>query len=210
MNNKNKLLIIGASGHGKVIADIALRMNRWNEIAFLDDNESKKEIMELHVIGRFADISSHIDNYQMIVAIGNNEVREQIFGHLEELGASIARLIHPNATIGSEVTIGMGSVIMAGAVVNSCTEIGKGCIINTGATVDHDNLIGDFVHISPGAHLAGTVHVGKASWVGIGSVISNNLNLVSHCVVGAGSVVIKDLKESGTYIGVPAERIKAD
>jgi acetyltransferase-like isoleucine patch superfamily enzyme len=85
--------------------------------------------------------------------------------------------------------------------------VGKGCIINTGATIDHDNLIEDYVHISPGVHLAGTVKVGKGSWLGIGSVVSNNVSITSRCKVGAGATVLRDLTETGTYIGIPARRV---
>ena len=90
---------------------------------------------------------------------------------------------------------------------SSCTRIGKGCIINTGATVDHDNQIGDYVHISPGVHLAGTVNIGKGVWLGIGSIVSNNLHVADDCMIGVGAVVIKDITESGTYVGNPARRL---
>ncbi|GIO19640.1 acetyltransferase [Oceanobacillus oncorhynchi subsp. incaldanensis] len=207
MNDKNKLLIIGASGHGKVIADIALKRNEWNEIAFLDDDKNKKELMGLKVIGNFKDIINFIEDYHMFVGIGNNQVRERIFKQLEEFGAVIPILIHPSAVLGTNVNIEKGSAVMAGAVINCDTQIGKGCIINSGSTIDHDNNIADFVHISPGAHLAGTVKIGLGSWIGIGATISNNLSIVDHCTIGAGSVVIRHLEKSGTYAGVPTRRI---
>jgi len=204
---KDKLLIIGASGHGKVIADIALKMYRWQSIAFLDDDESIKSSMELEVIGKSADAFKYIKDYQIFVGIGNNVTREKIQERLKAEGASIPTLIHPNAIIGEEVETGIGTVIMAGVVINCCTRIGRGCIINTGVTIDHDNVIEDFVHISPGVHLAGTVKVGKGTWLGIGSVVSNNVNIISGCKVGAGAVVVKDINEEGTYVGIPARRV---
>lgn len=204
---KDKLLIIGASGHGKVVADIALKMNKWKSIAFLDDNESIKSSMGIEVLDKASDVFKYIEDYDIFVGIGNNIIRERIQNQLEANGASIPVLIHPNAVIGEEVIIGIGSVVMAGSVINCCTKIGKGCIINTGSTIDHDNHIEDFVHISPGAHLAGTVKVGKSSWLGIGSVISNNVSITSHCKVGAGAVVIKDITEAGTYVGVPVRKV---
>ncbi|WHY00420.1 acetyltransferase [Neobacillus sp. DY30] len=204
---REKLIIIGASGHGKVIADIAMRMNIWKIIAFLDDNESIKSIMGLDVIGSSEDVSKHLDSCDIIVGIGNNSIREKIQLRLETLGASIPVLVHPKTVIGEQVKIGSGTVIMAGAVVNCCTTIGRGCIINTGTTIDHDNMIEDFVHLSPGVHLAGTVKVGKGSWLGVGSLVSNNLNITSDCKVGAGAVVVKDLTEPGTYVGVPVRRV---
>lgn len=204
---KDKLLIIGASGHGKVIADIALKMNRWKSIAFLDDNESIKVSMGIEVIGKSVDAIKYIKDYDIFVAIGNNAIRERIQEKLEYQGASMPVLIHPKAVIGKQVELGFGVVIMAGVVINSCTKIGKGCIINTGATIEHDNLIEDYVHISPGVHTAGTVKIGKGTWIGIGSIISNNVNITSNCKIGAGAVVVKDINTAGTYVGVPARRV---
>ena len=204
---KDKLLIIGAGGHGKVIADIALKMNKWKTIAFLDDDGNIKQSMDIAVIGKFNDAFKYIQDYDIFVAIGNNSTRERIQKNLEKLGASMPVLIHPDATIGEQVKIGTGTAVMAGAIINCCTKIGKGCIINTGATIDHDNTIEDYVHISPGANLAGTVKVGKGTWIGIGSVVSNNISIVGNCKIGAGAVVTKDIDEVGTYVGVPVKKL---
>lgn len=205
---KSKLVIIGAGGHGKVIADIAFKMNRWQKIVFLDDNEIIKASMGVEIIGKSSDAFRYIKDYDIFVGIGNNEIREKVQYKLEAEGASIPVLIHPNAIIGEEVELGTGTVVMAGSVINCCTRIGKGIIINTGATVDHDNFIEDYVHISPGVHTAGTVKIGKSTWLGIGSVVSNNVNITSGCKIGAGAVVVSDITESGTYIGIPARRLK--
>ena len=204
---KDKLLIIGASGHGKVIADIAIKMNKWKSIAFLDDDESIKSSMGISVIGKSANAHLYMKDYDIFVAIGSNVTREKIQERLEAEGASIPVLIHPMAIIGEQVRFGAGTAVMAGTVINCCTIIGKGCIINTGTTIDHDNFIEDYVHISPGAHTAGTVRIGKGTWLGVGSVVSNNINITNGCKVGAGAVVVKDITEAGTYIGVPARRV---
>ncbi|MFC4386577.1 acetyltransferase [Gracilibacillus marinus] len=204
---KSRLLIIGASGHGKVVADIALKMNKWQSVAFLDDNQSIKSSMGLEVLGTSGDVFTNIDEYEIFVGIGNNATRQKVHEMLETFGANIPVLVHPNAVIGAQVDLGIGTAVMAGAIINSCTKIGKGCIVNTGSTIDHDNNIEDFVHISPGAHLAGTVRVGKGSWLGIGSVVSNNINITNGCKVGAGSVVIKDINEPGVYVGTPAKKL---
>ncbi|WP_088052513.1 acetyltransferase [Virgibacillus dakarensis] len=204
---KNKLLIIGASGHGKVIADIALKMNKWENIAFLDDDESLKSSMGLEVIGTSDNVFTFVDEWEVFVGVGNNITRQRIHEMLETAGASIPMLIHPHAVIGAQVEIGSGTVVMAGAVINCCTSIGKGCIINTGSTIDHDNYIEDFVHISPGVHLAGTVKVGQGSWLGIGSVVSNNVTIISGCKMGAGAVVVRDITKPGIYVGVPVRRV---
>lgn len=205
---KDKLLIIGASGHGKVVADIAMHLNQWQEIAFLDDDEIITECMGYRVIGKTDNATQYISDYEIIVAIGNNVIRQKIQTQLEEEGACIATLVHPGAIIGNDVEIESGSVVMAGAVINCCSKIGKGCIINTGATIDHDNEIGKFVHISPGVNTAGTVKIGDESWIGIGAVISNNLNITQEVIIGAGAIVIGDIENPGTYVGVPAKMIE--
>ncbi|ANU27541.1 acetyltransferase [Planococcus versutus] len=204
---KDKLLIIGASGHGKVVADVALKMKKWQRVAFLDDDKTLKKSLGLDVIGDSKDLKIYIDEWDVFVAIGNNSIREKVQEKLEAQNANIPVLIHPNAVIGEEVEISEGTVVMAGVVINCSTKIGKCCIINTGSTVDHDNLIGDYVHISPGANLAGTVKIGKSTWIGIGSSVNNNLNISKDIIIGAGATVINDLNDSGVYVGVPVRRL---
>lgn len=204
---KDKLLIIGASGHGKVVADIAIKMNRWKTIAFLDDNETIKTCMGLEIVGKTNDSFKYKDEADFFIAIGNNMIRERIQKKLEQDGLSVVVLIHPNAVIGADVEIDKGTVIMAGAVINSSTKIEKGCIINTSSSIDHDNFIENYVHISPGVNLAGTVKVGRRTWIGIGSSVSNNISITENCKIGAGAVVVRDINEPGTYVGVPVRRL---
>lgn len=198
-----QLLIIGASGHGKVVADIA-ELTEYNSILFFDDNDKLKECGKYHVIGKSLDIDKYDGDF--IVAIGNAKIRERLLESLSERNVPI--LIHPNSTIASTVEIGGGTVVMAGAVINADAVIGKGCIINTCSSVDHDCIIGNYSHISVGAHIAGNVHVGDRTWIGAGATISNNINICSDCMIGAGAVVIKNINENGTYVGVPARRIE--
>ena len=197
-----KLIIIGASGHGKVVADIAAKSG-YTEIAFFDDNEAVKSCMGYPVIGKTAELERYTEN-EFFVAIGNPEIRKGLQRRLLNRGIEAVTLIHPDAVIASHVSIGTGTAVMAGAIINPGSKIGAGCIVNTGATVDHDNDIGDFVHVSVGAHLAGSVTVGDCTWIGAGAVVSNNINICGGCMIGAGAVVIRDIKESGTYVGVPA------
>lgn len=201
-----KLLIIGASGHGKVAVDIALRLG-YTWIKFLDDNVAIDNCMGYEVIHDLDDLQDSLE-YDYFVAIGNAEIRERFLGKLIQAGLCVVTLVHPDAVIGKEVSIGRGTVIMAGAVINPCTRIGDGCIVNTGATIDHDCVIGDFVHVSVGSHLAGTVSIGKSTWIGIGAVVSNNITICESCMIGAGAVVVKDIQEAGTYVGVPVKRMK--
>lgn len=197
----NRLVIIGASGHGKVIADIAVKCG-YKDILFLDDNENVKECAGFPVIGKVSDAVTMEDD--KMVAIGNAEIREKIQSQLSNL----VTLIHPSAVVSRRVEIGKGTVVMAGAVINSDVIIGKGCIINTGASVDHDCKLEDFVHVSVGAHVAGTVAIGRKTWIGAGATISNNVSICGHCMIGAGAVAVKDIIEPGTYVGAPVKKIK--
>lgn len=198
-----RLLIIGASGHGKVVADIA-ELNGYDSILFFDDNEKLKGCGKYPVVGKSSDIEKY--DGDVIVAIGNAKIRERIQESLTERNFPV--LIHPNAAVSSTAIVGVGTVVMAGAVINADATIGKGCIINTGSSVDHDCIIGNYAHVSVGAHIAGTVNIGDRTWIGAGVTISNNLNICNDCMIGAGAVVLKDIDETGTYIGVPVRRLK--
>lgn len=200
-----QLLIIGAGGHGRVVADIAKLSGRYQRIVFADDADIKTS-GGYPVVCEAKEAVHLLNDYDVIVAIGNNQTRKRIFESLEVLFANFTVLVHPSAVVASDVVVSAGSVVMANAVINCGSRIGKGVIVNTAATLDHDNHIGDFVHISPGAHLAGTVTIGDETWIGIGAAVSNNVNICGGCVIGAGAVVIRDIVEAGTYVGVPAKR----
>ena len=193
----NKLVIVGASGHGKVVADIAV-LNGYKHIVFLDDNLDLKECLGFPVVGR----STEAPGGDVFVAIGKSEIRKKLTKLYDERKQPI--LVHPAATIASDVEIGAGSVVMAGAVINPGARIGKGCIINTGSSVDHDCNVSDFCHISVGAHLCGAVNIGEETWIGAGAIVNNNINVCKCCVIGAGAVVVKDIAVPETYVGVPA------
>ena len=198
-----KLAIIGASGHGKVVADIA-RKNGYSEIVFLDDDERIHECGGYSVIGKSSEAGT-IDA-DIIVGIGNAGIRKRIQESI--LDEKLVILIHPDAVVAEDVMIGSGTVVMAGAVINPGARIGKGCIINTCSSVDHDCKVGDYVHIAVGSHLCGTVSVGDGTWIGAGATVSNNVSICSDCMIGAGAVIVKNIDSAGTYMGVPARRIR--
>ena len=198
-----KIVLIGASGHGKVVADIA-RLNGYEDISFLDDNEDNSVCGKYSVVGK-TDCYKDFD-CDFFVSIGNARVRKHIMEKLICDEKSLPVLIHPNSIIAEDVSIDVGTVVMAGIVINSGTSIGKGCIINTCSSVDHDNSIGDYVHIAVGAHLCGTVKVGNDTWIGAGATLINNISIFDGCVIGAGAVIIDDINERGTYVGVPAKK----
>lgn len=197
----NRLVIIGASGHGKVVADIAA-LNGYKDIVFLDNDENVKECAGYPVIGK----SAEAPDGEVFVAVGNAETRKRLMELYKDRVVPV--LIHPSAIVAKDVEISAGSVVMAGAVINPGARIGKGCILNTSSSVDHDCIVEDFCHVSVGAHLSGTVKVGTGTWIGIGSIVSNNINICEGCLIGAGAVVIKNIDEPGTYIGVPARKSK--
>ncbi len=199
-----RVVIIGAGGHGRVVADIAKACGD-TVIGFLDDSNTANN--KVNIIGTSADAVNYCDGEtELFVAIGNCKVREKIMNSLS--GAKWYTAIHPSAVISPSAVIGEGTCVMPNAVVNNSAVVGKGVIINTCASVDHDDIIGDYVHIACGAHLAGTVTVGKCTWIGIGSTISNNVYVCSNLMIGAGTVVVKDITEEGTYVGVPAKKVK--
>lgn len=199
----NKLIIIGASGQGKVVADIAKKCG-YRDIVFLDNDTKIKECSGYPVLGPDT-MTSEIDGC-VFIAVGNSVVRKKLMER--ESHRIIPVLIHPDAVVADDVTIDAGSVVMAGTVINPGTKIGRGVIINTSSSVDHDCNIGDYCHISVGAHLCGTVKIGEGTWIGAGSTISNNVNICGECMIGAGAVVINNIEEAGTYVGVPARMKK--
>lgn len=195
--------IIGASGHGKVVADIARKMG-YEDVVFFDDNRAVERCGGDPVVGATQDILQR--DCHAFVAIGNPAVRCRLQERLEQAGKHVPVLVHPNAVVAEGVQLGAGTVVVAGAVVNPGAKIGKGCIINTCSSVDHDCMVEDYVHVSVGAHVAGTVQIGHHTWVGAGATVSNNLNICANCMIGAGAVVCKDIVEEGAYIGVPAKK----
>ena len=198
----NRLIIIGAGGHGKVIADAALK-NGYTNICCVDDNATG-DVMGFPIIGTTADVECLNDgNTDFVIGIGNNAIRKTI---AEIYNINWVSIVHPSAQIGFDVEIGKGTVVMANAVVNVCAKIGEHCIINTGAIVEHDNVIENYAHISPNVALGGTVRIGSLTHVGIGATVKNNTEICSDCTIGAGAVVIKSIKEPGTYVGVPIRK----
>ncbi len=201
-----EVIIIGASGHGKVVADIVVQSGD-QALGFLDDAiDLPGEICGIPVLGAVSEYSKYPEAW-FVIAIGSAAVRRKIADSMPDVRWYTA--IHPSAVVSPmETAIGRGTVVMANAVINPCARIGRHCIINTSAVVEHDNQIGDYAHISVGAKLAGTVTIGESTWVGIGAVVSNNLTICPECMIGAGAAVVKNIEEHGTYVGVPARKVK--
>jgi len=206
---KQDLIIYGASGHGKVVLDAARCSGRFRVVGFLDDNPLLSNQMPggLPILGGRERLAEY-RGCQIVLGIGPNEARRAVAERVHALGFQFALVIHPAACIAPGVSLGAGTVVMAGVVVNVDTRIGKHVILNTGATVDHDNVIHDFVHLSPGVHLAGNITVGKLSHVGIGASVIPGVSIGARCIVGAGAAVIGNMDDDVTAVGVPARAIQ--
>lgn len=203
MNNKKRLIIIGASGQGRVVADIAKKCG-YEDIVFLDNDPALTACAGYPVLGQDS-MASQLEG-DLFVAIGNGQIRKKLMER--ENGRVFPILIHPSAVVAEDVEMECGCVVMAGAVINPGARLGKGVIVNTCASVDHDCVIADYSHISVGAHVAGTVEIGQCTWIGAGAVVSNNISVCDGCMIGAGAVVVKNIEEPGTYVGVPARKIQ--
>ncbi|EOW9250401.1 TPA: acetyltransferase [Vibrio cholerae] len=200
--------ILGASGHGKVIAELA-ELNHFTEIHFFDDRWPELQSVEhWSVLGDTSELLSLFQRYELVVvAIGNNKVRLEKFSLLKSAGARLSFIAHPSAIISRYSILGEGCVVMANAVINSFSSVGEACIVNTNATIDHDCVIGDGVHICPGVNLSGGVKVGSKSWIGVGSQIKQLVCVGDEVVVGAGATVLHDVTDSMTVVGCPARPI---
>ncbi|WP_028448707.1 acetyltransferase [Chitinibacter tainanensis] len=206
-----RLAILGASGHGKVIADTAL-LSGWEEVIFFDDMwPDKKKNGRWSIIGDAQALIHHkIDFDAAIVAVGNNSVRLDKTLWLKSHDIPLATIIHPSAVLSPYVRLGYGSVVLANAVVQIDTVLGIASLINTSASVDHDCVLEDGVHICPGARLAGGVRVGSKSWIGIGSSVKQSIQIGANVTVGAGAAVITDISDSVTVAGVPARNLACE
>ena len=198
-----QVIVLGAGGHGKVVADAILSAGD-TVLGFLDDDPARNAVWDIPVLGPFGAWESWADRAVFVFGLGNNALRRELSGQMQ---VKWHTAVHPAARVGRGVVLGEGTVVLAGAVLNADAAVGPHCIINTGAIVEHDYRVGACTHISPRAVLCGTVLVGEESHIGAGAVVRNNLRVCSHTVVGAGSVVVRDITEPGTYVGVPVRRL---
>ena len=204
-NKHKKLIIIGAGGHGKVCSEIAISLKLWDDVLFLDDSSTDNN---LNIVGKVSDFTNFVQDFDFFCAIGNNELRKNLHSKILSKNGNIVSLIHPKAIISSNVTIGIGTVVMAGAILNNNSTIKNGVIINSNSVIEHDCKVNDFVHVSPGCIISGSVNIGSETWIGSGSIVINNINISSKCLIGAGSLIVKDIAKPGKYFGHPVQNIE--
>ncbi len=207
---KEKIAILGASGHALVVTDIIQLSGNYDIAGYIDDVNPKRKgsVFNGYIILGGKEELIILKNEgvnSIIIAIGDCKARQRLGNYSESEGFRLISAIHPSAVISSNVIIGAGSVVAACAVINSNAEIGRNVIINTSAVVEHECEIGDAVHICPGVKLGGNVKIGNNSWIGIGSTIIENINIGNNVIIGAGSVVITDIPNNSKAFGVPAK-----
>ena len=205
----SRLLVIGAGGHGKVVAEAAIASQAWTEVAFLDRRFPElRSVNGWPVIGSDGAIATYRSRYpEIFVAIGDNRARVEQLRECLESGFRAPVILHPRAWVSPSASVGPGVIVVGGAIVNACASIGRGCIVNTGATVDHDCELADGVHISPGAHVGGGTSIGECTWIGIGAAIRHGIRIGADVMVGAGAAVVDDLPTGVTALGVPARLV---
>lgn len=205
-----KILIMGAGGHGRVVLDILLESKEYEVIGFLDSDIRLhgKIVNNFKVYGDISLTSKlKIEKNVIggIIAIGNNKIRNMFFKKFKEAGLIIINAIHPSAIISRTAKIGSGVVASARAVIWTDSVIGDNCVINTGAIIEHQNIIEDNVHIASGVQLGGNVTVKRDTLIGAGSTIIPYITIGKNVTVGAGSVVINNIPDNVTVVGIPAQ-----
>lgn len=208
------IVVLGSSGHARVVLDILARTEEHNVIGIIDPNRAPGAMSFGHkVLGGDEKLDELTDEYRLegcIVAVGDNWKRGQIVERISKQVSALSFMvaIHPSAEVGADVEIGPGSVLMPGAVVNAGSSIGDHCIINTSASIDHDCLIGDYASIAPNSTLGGNVKVGDHSAISLGANVIHGIKVGAYTVVGAGAVVVEDLPANVVAYGVPARIVR--
>lgn len=203
------VIVYGASGHGKVVAD-TLRACGLEVEGFIDDDPKRRDRSDPKILGDAAWLAARVKRSPVAVAlgVGDNLVRRAIADGCIRAGVQLLTAVHPSATIAASAKISPGVVIMASAVVNADAVIGVGAIINTAAIVEHDCHVGNFAHLSPKVAIGGHVEVGELSWLGIGSSVIPGIRIGTGSIVGAGATVVRDVDDWVVAIGTPARVLR--
>ncbi len=189
---KLRLLVVGAGGHGRAVAEAAELTGQFWTIGFLDDAHAMGErVFGVPVLGPVGDMASHLAACdQVVVAIGNNKTRETVTQRLVELGFPMATIIHPRAFVSPTACVGAGATLMAGALVGTEAKLGIGVVVNCGAVVDHHGVVEDFGHLGVNACMAGGSFLGRGAWMQAGSALAYGVSIPAE-TLKAGQAVMK-------------------
>jgi sugar O-acyltransferase (sialic acid O-acetyltransferase NeuD family) len=209
-----KILIIGSSGHARVVVDIIEKEGKYQLLGILDRFRTQgEETLGYPILGTEEDLPQLIEHHSVggiLIAVGDNFTRSHIARHVNELCPSLEFIttIHPSANLGRGVSIGDGSVIMAGVSVNPCCTIGNFCILNTHSSLDHESTMEDFASLAPHAATGGNCFIGAHSAIGIGAVLIHGIRIGEHSLIGAGSTVLNPVDPYSIAYGTPAKVIR--
>ena len=204
-----KILILGAGGHGKVLADLIDQLAAWEAVGFLDDDPAKHcaRVLDIPVLGPTISLAATAEKAgatAVALGFGDNQVREEYFARALAAGLAVPNLTHSSAVISRHAELGRGVVILAAAVVNPGALIDDNVCLNTRASVDHDCRVEAHARILPGAILTGNVRVGRRATIGAGAVVNPGLFVGEGAIVGAGAVVTRDVAAGAVVVGNPA------
>jgi sugar O-acyltransferase (sialic acid O-acetyltransferase NeuD family) len=211
----DNIVIIGSSWHAKVVIDIVQKENRYQIAGLLDRYRTVGDLtLGYRILGKEEDLPELIRTHSIqgaIVAIGDNFIRAKVVGLVREMCPSLpfVRAIHPSASIATEVSLGEGTVVMAGVAINPCTTVGRFCILNTRSSLDHDSVMDDFSSLAPGATTGGNCRIGQYSAISIGAVLIHGVEIGDHSVVGAASLVTTSIESGVVAYGTPAKTIRS-
>jgi len=209
-----KILVVGSSGHARVVIDIVQQEGRYEIVGLVDRYRCVDEtVLGYPIVGGEEDLPDLMLSKSVtgiVVAIGDNFVRSQMADFIERHCPELCFIsaIHPRASIAPSVSVGEGTVAMAGAVVNANSSIGRFCILNTNSSLDHDSVMEDFSSLAPGVTTGGNCKIGHTSAIGIGATLCHQVAVGQHTIVGAGSLLLKSV---GSYVvtqGVPAKVVR--
>ena len=200
------LVVFGAGGHGKVVADILLALGE-RVAGFLDDGKpSGSIVLGLPVLGSRLWLDTNLA--RVALGVGDNATRAKVADACVASGSELVSAVHPRAVVAPSVRVEAGAVIMALAVANADAVIGRGAIVNTAAVVEHDCIVGRFAHVSPGAVMGGGCRIDAFAQLGIGAAMLPGTSIGESSVVGGGALVAKDIPRSIVAIGVPARTLR--